>query len=249
MSEAQSAPACKSAFTVLVIDDDDATRRMVATYFQDRDLPTCGAANRQEMLHQLSADEPSMIILDLRLGQDDGLDVLREIRARSDVPVIVITGHRLEEIDRVVGLELGADDYLIKPFGLRELFARVKAVLRRRSAGVVSRSATSQVAVYRFEGWQLHTAARELRNPEEKTVPLTKSEYGLLLAFLEAPQRTLSREQLLQATRVHEDIFDRSIDVQVLRLRRKLEHDTNAPRMIQTQRGAGYLFAATVEMS
>lgn len=247
MSDAHSAHPRKAAFTILVVDDDDATRRMVTNYFQDRDIPTRGAANRQEMIRQLSAAEPSLIILDLRLGQEDGLDLLREIRTRSDVPIIITTGHRLEEIDRVVGLELGADDYVIKPFGLRELFARVKAVLRRHESGRTAKSNNPQPAGYRFEGWQLHTAPRELRSPEEKTVPLTKSEYALLLAFLEAPQRTLSREQLLQATRVHEDIVDRSIDVQVLRLRRKLECDANAPRMIQTQRGVGYLFAATVE--
>lgn len=238
----------KPAFSVLVVDDDEATRRMITNYFQDRDVPTRGAANRQEMIRQLAAAEPSLIILDLRLGQEDGLDLLREIRTRSDVPIIITTGHRLEEIDRVVGLELGADDYVIKPFGLRELFARVKAVLRRHElGGRTAKSNTSQPAGYRFEGWQLRTAARELLSPEEKNVPLTKSEYALLLAFLEAPQRTLTREQLLQATRVHEDIFDRSIDVQVLRLRRKLERDANAPRMIQTQRGVGYLFAVAVE--
>ncbi len=236
-----------AAPTVLVIDDDDATRRMVTNYFQDRDVPTRGAADRQEMARQLAAAEPSLIILDLRLGQDDGLDLLREIRSRSDVPVIITTGHRLEEIDRVVGLELGADDYVIKPFGLRELFARVKAVLRRRDRGRPPRRSDSQPAGYRFEGWQLHTATRVLLNADETSVPLTKSEYALLLAFLEAPQRTLTREQLLQATRMHEDIFDRSIDVQVLRLRRKLECDVSAPRMIQTQRGVGYLFSAVVE--
>ena len=247
MEETNKSTPRKVAFTLLVVDDDDATRRMITNYFQDRDVPTRGAANGQEMIRQLTAAEPSLIILDLRLGQEDGLDLLREIRTRSDVPIIITTGHRLEEIDRVVGLELGADDYVIKPFGLRELFARVKAVLRRHELGRASKPNNSQPAGYRFAGWQLNTAARELLSPAKKAVPLTKSEYALLLAFLEAPQRTLSREQLLQATRVHEDIFDRSIDVQVLRLRRKLEQDANAPRMIQTQRGVGYLFAATVE--
>ena len=247
MEETHRSNQRKATATVLVVDDDDATRRMVTNYFQDRDVPTRSAANREEMIRQLAAAEPSLIILDLRLGQEDGLDLLREIRTRSDVPVIITTGHRLEEIDRVVGLELGADDYVIKPFGLRELFARVKAVLRRHEAGRTARPSTSQPQGYRFEGWQLRTATRELFTPEQKNVPLTKSEYALLLAFLEAPRRTLTREQLLQATRVHEDIFDRSMDVQVLRLRRKLERDVSAPRMIQTQRGVGYLFVADVE--
>jgi DNA-binding response OmpR family regulator len=233
--------------SVLVVDDDDATRRMLTSYFHDHDMQARSAASRQELARQLAEFEPSLIILDLRLGQDDGLDLLREIRAKSDVPVIITTGHRIEEIDRVVGLELGADDYVMKPFGLRELFARVKAVLRRHDAGRITRTTESQHGGYLFEGWRLDRATRLLQSPDSQTVALTKGEYALLLAFLEAPQRTLTREQLLQATRVHEDIFDRSIDVQVLRLRRKLEADASAPRMIRTQRGVGYVFEPTVE--
>jgi two-component system OmpR family response regulator len=191
--------------------------------------------------------EPSLILLDLRLGQEDGLDLLREIRSNSDVPVIITTGHRLDEIDRVVGLELGADDYVTKPFGLRELLARVRAVLRRHELGRLARAREPQRGGYRFSGWRLEREARRLLAPDGSPVTLTKGEYGLLVAFLESPQRTLTREQLLQATRVHEDIFDRSIDVQVLRLRRKLETDASAPRVIQTERGVGYRFAIAVE--
>lgn len=190
---------------------------------------------------------PSLIILDLRLGQDDGLDLLREIRSHSDVPIIITTGHRRDEIDRVVGLELGADDYIAKPFSLRELLARVRAVLRRHEMGRAARAHDPERGGYRFDGWRLERRSRSLFDPEGNPVSLTKGEYGLLLAFLEAPQRPLTREHLLQATRVHEDIFDRSIDVQVLRLRRKLETDPSAPRVIQTERGVGYIFALAVE--
>jgi DNA-binding response OmpR family regulator len=188
-----------------------------------------------------------MILLDLELGQEDGLDVLREIRSRSDVPIIIMTGHRSDEIDRVVGLELGADDYIIKPFGLRELLARVRAVLRRQEMGRAARARGSEGGGYRFAGWQLERRYRRLVDPNGANVRLSKVEYALLLAFLEAPQRPLTREHLLQATRVHDDIYDRAIDAQVLRLRRKLELDPRAPRIIQTERGLGYMFALSVE--
>jgi DNA-binding response OmpR family regulator len=163
------------------------------------------------------------------------------------VPIIIITGHRRDDIDRVVGLELGADDYLTKPFNLRELLARVRAVLRRFDVGRVAPARDPERGRFRFSGWQLDRKIRQLTDPTGAPVPLTKGEYAMLLAFLEAPQRPLSREHLLQATRVHEDVFDRSIDVQILRLRRKLERDSSAPRVIQTERGVGYVFAVPVE--
>lgn len=210
-------------------------------------MPASAAAGRNELARQLQ-DEPSLIILDLRLGQDDGLDLLREIRSNSDVPVIITTGHRLDEIDRVVGLELGADDYVTKPFGLRELLARVRAVLRRHELGRLARSRETQRGGYKFGRWVLERQSRRLLTADGAQVTLTKGEYSLLVAFLEAPQRPLTREQLLQATRIHEDIFDRSIDVQVLRLRRKLETDASAPRVIQTERGVGYVFNLDVEL-
>src|SRR5262249_36322660 len=164
-----------------------------------------------------------------------------------DSPVIITTGHRLDEIDRVVGLELGADDYVTKPFGLRELLARIRAVLRRHELGRQARARDPERGGYAFGGWRLERSARRLSAPNGDPLTLTKGEYGLLVAFLEAPQRVLTREQLLQATRVHEDIFDRSIDVQVLRLRRKLEIDPSSPHMIRTERGVGYLFPLPVE--
>ena len=232
---------------IVVVDDDLALRQMVVNYLEDHNVPTKSASNRTELNRHFEGNVPSLIILDLRLGQDDGLDLLREIRSHSDVPVIITTGHRPDEIDRIVGLELGADDYIVKPFSLRELFARVRAVLRRQEMGRVARARDPERGGYRFGGWLLERRGRRILDPDANPVALSKGEYALLLAFLEAPQRPLSREHLLQATRIHEDIFDRSVDVQVLRLRRKLEIDPSAPGVIRTERGVGYIFALPVE--
>lgn len=232
---------------ILLVDDDPVMRRMIVNYLEDHDLCVVWASQRQEVMRQFAIREPGLVILDLRLGQEDGLDLLREIRARSDVPVIITTGHRRDEIDRVVGLELGADDYVTKPFGLRELLARIRAVLRRRDAGNAAAQRDTERGRCRFGGWLLDRRARRLTNSAGEEVALTKGEYALLIAFLAAPRRPLSREHLLQATRVHEDVFDRSIDVQVLRLRRKLEADPSAPGVIKTERGVGYVFTLPVE--
>ena len=232
---------------VLVVEDDPALQRMILNYFVENNIRTLVASNRQEMVDRLGDTEVNLVILDLRLGSEDGLDLLREVRLSSDVPVIIITGHRRDDIDRVVGLELGADDYLTKPFNLRELLARVRAILRRFDVGRAAPARAPERGRFRFSGWQLDRKIRQLTDPAGAPVALTKGEYAMLLAFLEAPQRPLSREQLLQATRVHEDVFDRSIDVQILRLRRKLERDPSAPRVIQTERGVGYVFAVPVE--
>jgi DNA-binding response OmpR family regulator len=236
-----------SAGHIIVVDDDAALRQMVTRYLEDHDLPATSVSNRIELNRHFEGRHPSLIILDLQLGQDDGLDLLREVRSHSDIPVIIMTGHRLDEIDRIVGLELGADDYIVKPFSLRELLARVRAVLRRQEMGRAARTSDPERGGYRFNGWVLDRRGRKLVDPNAVAVSLSKGEYALLLAFLEAPQRPLTREHLLRATRVREDIFDRSIDVQVLRLRRKLEVDPSAPRVIQTERGVGYVFALTVE--
>jgi two-component system, OmpR family, response regulator len=231
---------------VLVVDDDPSLRHMLRDYLEQHNMRVVTASQRQEASRQFAAGEPSMVILDRRLGQDDGLDVLREIRSRSDVPVIIISGHRRDEVDRVVGLELGADDYVTKPFCLRELLARVRAVLRRSEGGRIASQRESEQGRDRFGGWQLDRRARRLTDPSGAPIALTKADYALLIAFVDAPQRPLTREHLLQATRIHEDVYDRSIDVQILRLRRKLETDSRAPRIIQTERGVGYVFALPV---
>jgi len=233
--------------SVLVVDDDPAMRHMIVDYLESHDIRAAAASSGQDMARHLAGTEPDLVILDLRLGREDGLDLLRNLRSKSELPVIITTGHRQDEIDRVVGLELGADDYMTKPFGLRELLARIRAVLRRRDSDHKASQRDRQHGRLRFGGWQLDRRLRRLTDPSGAPVTLTKGEYALLVAFLEAPQRPLSREQLLQSTRMHEDVFDRTIDVQVLRLRRKLEPDPSAPRVIQTERGVGYVFTLPVE--
>jgi DNA-binding response OmpR family regulator len=232
---------------VLVIDDDRSMQHMLENYLEQHNLRVAAAAQKQEVFRHFTAAEPGIVLLDLRLGSEDGLDLLREIRSRSDVPIIITTGHRCDEIDRVVGRELGADDYITKPFGLRELLARIRAVLRRRETGRIAAQRAAERGRSWFGGWQLDRHARRLTDPAGIVVTLTKGEYALLIAFLGAPQRPLSREHLLQSTRVHEDVYDRSIDVQILRLRRKLEVDPSAPRIIKTERGLGYVFTLPVE--
>lgn len=243
----QNAAIEHSQPTCLVVEDDRTMRHLVVNYLEEHDIRAISATGRGEVAVLLAKEYPSVVILDLRLGQEDGLDLLREIRSHSDVPVIITTGHRRDEIDRVVGLELGADDYITKPFGLRELLARIRAVLRRREAGQTAAQRDPESRRSRFGNWQLDRRSRRLSDSIGAPVSLTKGEYALLIAFLDSPQRPLSREHLLQATRIHEDVFDRSIDAQVLRLRRKLETNPSAPRVILTERGVGYVFALPVE--
>jgi DNA-binding response OmpR family regulator len=243
--------------TVLVVDDDPAMRRMLAEYLGDHEFFVEMASDGGEMARVLARSPVGLVLLDLKLPDEDGINLLRALRCASAVPVIVITGHRREEVDRVVGLELGADDYLTKPFGLRELLARIRAVMRRGDASALREqardngdqsSAHRTPTRYHFTGWELDLRSRRLKAPNGSLVALTKSEFNLLTAFLRSPRRVLSREQLLAASRVHEDeVFDRSIDVQILRLRRKLELDPSQPELIRTERGAGYVFAAPVE--
>ena len=151
---------------VLVVEDDPALQRMILNYFAENNIRTLMASNRQEMVRQLGGTEVNLVILDLRLGQEDGLDLLREVRLSSDVPVIIITGHRRDDIDRVVGLELGADDYLTKPFNLRELLARVRAVLRRFDVGRAAPARDPERGRFRFCGWQLDRKTRQLTDPD-----------------------------------------------------------------------------------
>jgi two-component system, OmpR family, response regulator len=231
---------------ILVVDRDSTARDRVVRYLEEHDLRTASASGRQEMMRRLAAFAPRLVVLDLGIGPEDGLDLLREIRSRSDVPVIVTNCDRCDETDRVLGLELGADDYLIKPFGLRELMARIRAVLRRRETGPTLPKRDQERGGFRFGDWHLDRRLRRLTEPNGNPVVLTNCEYALLLAFLHAPQRPLTREHLLNATRVHEDVADRSIDVTVLRLRRKLQTDPSAPRVINTERGIGYAFALPV---
>jgi DNA-binding response OmpR family regulator len=234
---------------VLVVDDDPTMREMISNYLKLSNFRVSCAADGAAMARAVKDEAIDLIILDLKLGQEDGLDLMRRLGSQSDIPVIVITGHRREEADRVVGLELGADDYLMKPFGLRELLARIRAVLRRSEAADRRRRSRASAARYRFADWELDTSSRRLTSPRGDAVPLTSGEINLLTALVRSPQRVLSREQLLVASRGDDgEVFDRSIDVQILRLRRKLEADPSAPKLIKTERGAGYVLTTAVEM-
>ena len=207
------------------------------------------AASGAEMSQILASTPVDLILLDMKLTGEDGLALIRDLRPRSDVPIIVLTGARREEVDRVIGLELGADDYILKPFSPRELLARIRAVLRRTEIRDALQDKNEKRMLYRFNNWMLNLRTHQLTAPDGAPVALTHGEFSLLAAFLRSPQRVLSREQLLAATRMHEDIFDRSVDAQILRLRRKLEADPSQPTLIRTERGAGYIFTAPVLVS
>lgn len=232
---------------ILAVDDDPSMRAMIADYLGDQNMRVSMAADSREMQRVLAASDVDLVILDLKLDKEDGLEIVRALRVDTDLPIIVLTGHRREAVDRVVGLELGADDYLTKPFSPRELLARIHAVLRRSPTARPDRDAKR--IRYQFAGWELNLRIRRLTSPSGENVPLTKGELTLLTAFLQSPQRVLTREHLLAASRVHDnEVFDRSIDVQILRLRRKLESDPSAPALIKTERGVGYIFSSPVEV-
>ncbi|SIO36150.1 response regulator [Paraburkholderia phenazinium] len=231
---------------VLVVDDDPAIRTLIEEYLRDNDLRVTAASNGKEMTAALTEHAIDLIILDLRMPGEDGMQIARRIRDQSSLPIIVVSG-RLDEADRVMALELGADDYVTKPFSPRELLARIRTVLRRSAATQVLTGRQLDVRAYRFAGWELNIGTRKLISPAGVRIDLTNGEFSLLSAFLAAPGRILSREQLLEASRLYDDVFDRSIDVQILRLRRKIEENPSTPQFIKTERGAGYTFAAAVE--
>jgi two-component system OmpR family response regulator len=233
---------------ILVVDDDAAMRDLIGSYLAKEDFGVSAVGDGKAMTRILAEKPVDLIILDLKLSGEDGLALMRA-RGSADIPVIVITGHRRDEADRVIGLELGADDYVTKPFSLRELLARIRAVLRRLEAGQRRSREKEKRARYCFAGWELEMRARRLKSPAGEVVPLTAGEFNLLMAFLQSPHHILSREHLLAASRVHdEEVFDRSIDVQILRLRRKLETNPSEPTLIKTERGAGYILTASVEV-
>ena len=234
---------------VLVIDDDAAMRQLIADYLGGNDLRVSTVATGAEMEHVLAEHAIDIVVLDLRLAGEDGMQLARKLRDTSEIPIIIVSG-RLDEADRVMGLELGADDYITKPFSSRELLARVRAVLRRyKTAAEVLPARNEKRRAYRFAGWELNLRTRRLTGPDNKRVELSNGEFSLLEAFCAAPQRVLSREQLLDLSRLHNaEVYDRSIDVQILRLRRKIEPNPSRPQYIKTERGAGYIFDAPVEV-
>ena len=231
---------------VLVVDDDPAVRQLVHEYLGQNGLRVSGCASGAELMQAFGHEVVDLVLLDLRLRGEDGMQLLRALRAESQIPVIILTG-RAEEADRVMGLELGADDYLTKPFSPRELLARIRTVLRRAHAGHESHGARV-VRAYRLPGWELNLRTRRLADSEGRQVPLSNGEFNLLAALLAARGRVLSRDQLIEMSRRYDnEVYDRAVDVQILRLRRKIEPDPRQPRFIVTARGAGYSFAAQIE--
>lgn len=231
--------------SILIVDDDHDIRTLLAAFLESNGFTVEMARDGVGMQRLLAQTTFDLVILDLMLPGQDGVALCRDIRRHSAVPIIMLTA-RSEDSDRIAGLETGADDYVTKPFNPRELLARIRAVLRRAGQGVAE---ASQFALpgYRFEGWTLSTERRELLDPRGVMVDLSTGEYDLLAAFLEAPNRVLSREQLLDAARAQPDaVFDRAIDVQVSRLRKKIEPLADSPPMIRTVRGAGYMFVPRV---
>ena len=232
---------------VLAVDDDPQIRSLLVDYLGDNEIRVTAVASGRELDDAMARDTVDLVVLDVRLGGEDGMQIARRLRERSAIPILMLTG-RVEEADRVMGLELGADDYLTKPFSTRELLARIRALLRRAQAQASVADAMARVRAYRFAGWELNVGLRRLKNPGGAAVELTNGEFSLLAAFLASPQRTLSRDQLLDLSRLHNaEVYDRSIDVQILRLRRKIEADPAHPRFIVTQRGAGYVFDTAVD--
>ena len=214
---------------VLAIDDDAAMRELIADYLGENDLRVTTVATGADMEKVLAEQAIDVVVLDLRLAGEDGMQLAKKLRETSEIPIIIVSG-RKDEADRVMGLELGADDYLTKPFSPRELLARVRAVLRRyQTTSELLPARNEKRRAYRFAGWELNLRTRRLTGPDGKRVELSNGEFSLLEAFCAAPQRVLSREQLLDLSRLHNaEVYDRSIDVQILRLRRKIEAESFA---------------------
>ena len=234
---------------LLIVDDDREIRDLVSRFFARHGYQVAAAADARTMEAALAGAAIDLVILDLMLPGKNGLELCRDLRARSSVPILMLTAMG-DETDRIVGLEMGADDYIAKPFNPRELLARVRAILRRTSTAAVTGRPAGAPRRMRFAGWSLDLGRRRLEAPDGLIVDLTTGEYELLIAFVERPQRVLTRNQLLDLARGRDATpFDRSIDVQVSRIRRKIEADPKAPEMIVTVRGDGYMFTPEVELA
>ena len=230
---------------ILVVDDHQDIRDLIARYLEEHGYRVSVANGGVEMKAVLRSSAIDLVVLDIMMPGDDGLTLCRYLREQGETPIIMLTA-MVEQTDRVVGLEMGADDYLTKPFFPRELLARIKAVLRRTEAMPPQRESLDQETV-RFENWKLDVTRRELLGDDGVAVPLSTAEFKLLSTFLAHPNRVLSRDQLLDLTRGRQaEVFDRSIDNQVSRLRRKIELDPTHPELIKTVWGGGYMLTADV---
>jgi DNA-binding response OmpR family regulator len=238
-----------STVHILAVDDDPAVRQLIADYLGDNELRVTVLPRARDIAAVMARETVDLVVLDVRMPGEDGMEVARKLREEFvGLPIIMLTG-RKDEADRVMGLELGADDYLTKPFSPRELLAHIRALLRRSRAQQTVADGLQKVRAYRFEGWELNVRLHRLTSPGGAEVPLTNTQFNLLAAFLATPQRVLSRDRLLGLSRLHNDeVYDRSIDTQVARLRKKLEPDGAEREIIRTERGAGYVFRAAVEI-
>ncbi len=233
---------------ILVVDDDREICSLLSQFLTRHGLRVSTARDGEDLLRQMAVGRIDLVILDLMLPGEDGLTLCRKIRRERDIPVIMLTAMG-EDVDRIIGLEMGADDYVAKPFNPRELLARIKAVLRRSTALPPSPSAPLDDGHHAlcFDGWRLDLAKRVLFDPTGADVGLSSGEFDMMQAFAEHPQRVLTRDQLLDLARGRSaTLFDRSVDIQVMRLRRKIEADPKDPTLIKTVRAGGYLFTPKV---
>src|SRR5882757_3264411 len=229
---------------ILVVEDDREIRTLVSRFLQANDLRVTTVGDGREMDRLLRDNRIDLVVLDVMLPGEDGLEICRRVRSSSSLPVIMLTA-KSEDVDRIVGLEIGADDYMTKPFNPRELLARIRAVLRRGANGSIE--AARSGAVLTFDGWRLDPNVRQLHDRDGVRVALTGAEFDLLLVFCERPRRVLSRDQLIDLTQGRGAApFERSVDVLVSRLRQKMEQDPREPTLIQTIRGGGYMFSPEV---
>jgi two-component system OmpR family response regulator len=233
--------------TILIVDDEPEVRTLLRTGLEGDGFAVAEAADGREAMALLDKLPISLVTLDLKLGGEDGLKVARELRAARNTPMIMITG-KGDAIDRIVGLELGADDYIPKPFLMREVIARIRAVLRRYASGAVTAGEAPVGQRYGFDGWAVDLSRREVRDPAGAARELTTAEFNLLALFVQKPGRVLSRDELMDLLKGHDwTPMDRSIDALVARLRKKLEPDSERPMLVKTVRGVGYAFAGAVK--
>jgi DNA-binding response OmpR family regulator len=231
---------------ILVVDDDPRIRQMLTRYFEGEGYRVTTVGDGLEM-SAMKPDDFDAVLLDLSLpGGRDGLDVARDIRMTSDVPIMMLTG-RDDVVDRIIGIEIGADDYIAKPFHLREVHARLKSILRRRQPSG-ARPVREEEQIIRFEGWSLNIPRRQLLDPKGNDIELTTGEFDMLAAFLNHAGRVLTRDFLMDLTRGRQlEAFDRTIDAQIVRLRRKIEADAKHPQFIKAVRGVGYIFTGKLD--
>lgn len=229
--------------SILIVDDDAQIRQLLRDYLAGFGMAVVAVADGKAMAEALARGSFDLVILDLMLPGEDGLSLCRNLRAKSDIPILMLTA-RGEAMDRVIGLEVGADDYIVKPFEPRELVARIQTILRRaRGSGEITKEPKEAV----FMGWRLNFILRQLVSPEELVIPLSNAEFRLLAVLVEHPNRVLTRDFLLDVARGRNmEVFDRSIDILISRVRQKLNDDPRTPSMIKTVRGEGYLFDAKV---